>query len=387
MLERIAGLGNLGHRHRPARNDTLPPQHETHSAHPGRRTGLYAARPARPRGGRSAGLQRGPARPRGHHGQPARRRPRPVARHRRHRQRGRRRAARRADADQPVREPGARAGPGGAEPPELRSGPADLGARLRCALHLWRARAAPVRGRHSGRRARRPGPGRQLHAGQRRAPGRGARPGRRALRQQRRRRTAAVHRRRRGTGPVAQRHGSGAGRAVAPVHPAARHDRWRKAGPGGWRLRPMALCHPHRALRHRRHAPPVGRRPQHGPHEAVTQAGRRPVAAAVPGAARQRPGPAGPDTRRVRGRPRPDHGQRAALQYAQKRAPAPAGRRLAAPVRRGPAPGTHGLCGYALRAAVPVHSRGHAGTALAFRRRDRPGPRLRRHEPALAQHP
>src|SRR5256885_4239238 len=120
------------------------------------------------------------------------------------------------------------------------------------------------------------------------------------------------------------------------------------------------------------------------PHEAVTQAGRRPVAAAVPGAARQRPGPAGPDTRRVRGRPRPDHGQRAALQYAQKRAPAPAGCRLAAPVRRGPAPGTHGLCGYALRAAVPSHSRGHPGTALAFRRRDRPGPRLRRHEPALA---
>src|SRR5256885_9518996 len=70
VLERIAGLGNLGHRHRPARNDTLPTQHKTHPArpvHPGRRTGLYAARAARPRGGRSTGLQRGPARTRGHH--------------------------------------------------------------------------------------------------------------------------------------------------------------------------------------------------------------------------------------------------------------------------------------------------------------------------------
>ena len=55
---------------------------------------------------------------------------------------------RRPAAGQHLREPGRRAGPARARPPELRAGRADLGARLRRALDLRHPRRAPLRRRH-----------------------------------------------------------------------------------------------------------------------------------------------------------------------------------------------------------------------------------------------
>ena len=65
-------------------------------------------------------------------------------------------------AGQSLREPRPRAGHRGAEPAELRAGPADLLARLRRALDFRRARHPPDRRRHPGDDARRAGTGLDL---------------------------------------------------------------------------------------------------------------------------------------------------------------------------------------------------------------------------------
>lgn len=88
---------------------------------------------------------------------------------------------------QPLRSPAAGTWPGGAEPPELRPGPANLLARLRRPLGLRYPRAEAARRRHPGQYAGWPGPGRDPQPRRRRAHRGTARAGLDDLRQQRRR--------------------------------------------------------------------------------------------------------------------------------------------------------------------------------------------------------
>ena len=107
----------------------------------------------------------------------------------------RRRDPRRPPAGQHLREPRRRRRPARARPPELCAGRADLGARLRRPLDLRHPRRAPLRRRHPGDAARRPGPDHQRRprlGRQHRGP---ARPVLGALRQLLGRRHPGVHRR------------------------------------------------------------------------------------------------------------------------------------------------------------------------------------------------
>ena len=136
---------------------------------------------------------------------------------------------RRPPAGQHLREPGRRARPARARPPELRAGRADLGARLRRALDLRHPRRAPLRRRHPGDAARRPGPDHQRRPRLGRPHRGAARAVLGALRQLLGRRDPGVHRR-----------GQRPADASAPASPAGSYGALRfgaKASGGDRRLR------------------------------------------------------------------------------------------------------------------------------------------------------
>ena len=182
-----------------------------------------------------------------------------------------------------------------ARPPELRAGPADLDPRLRRALHLRRARRAPVRRRHPGDDARRAGPGLALRPGLGGAHRGAARAVLGAVRQCLRRRDRRCSARRR-------RRDRNSARASSPAATACCARRrwlrgqWRSADASATRWMP-------RSCRHRRLSRPQRGRARHRPTPSC--AGSSTIAhrlhAAWPTASTCRAaGSAGPDARPAR---------------------------------------------------------------------------------------